>query len=114
MGAIILLCLRLTLSKADLSSWLCILGAVGMADYVSSRPIRAASLSHSAAATIHHANLEHEHDAQVYHSLLYCTLVSKTVKSLLLTALDTSFKKKAPRIREMGHQWVKEQQVLYQ
>lgn len=78
--------------------------AAGMADLVPQRPIRAGSLSHSATATIHHANLEHEHGAQVCHSLLYYTLMSKTVKSLLLTTLDTSFRRKTPIIREMGHQ----------
>lgn len=91
--------------KAELSSLLFIPSAVGMADLVPQRPIRAGSMSHSATATIHHANLEHEHGAQVYHSLLYYTLMSKTVKSLLLTTLDTSCEK-TPIIREMGHQWV--------
>lgn len=57
-----------------------------MVHYVPQRPIRGGALSHSATAAIHHANLEREQRAQ---ACVVITLLSKTVKTLLLTALDT-------------------------
>lgn len=77
-----------------------------MVDYVPQRPVRGGALSHSATATIHHANLEQEHCTQVYYSVHYYYPLVKNSKKSPANSSGHFLEKEVTDIKwEMGHQW---------
>lgn len=77
-----------------------------MVDYVPQRPVRGGTLSLSATATIHHANLEQEHCAQVCYSVNYYYPLVKNSKKPSANSSGHFLEKEITDINwEMRHQW---------
>lgn len=77
-----------------------------MVDYVPQRPVRGGTLSLLATATIHHANLEQEHCAQVCYSVHYYYPLVKNSKKFPANSSRHFLEKGITDINwEMRHRW---------